>query len=57
MNPDQTEEYEEHRLVDCVNANRHLDANSIMNAIIRDINQFSNNIQYDDITMIILKVS
>lgn len=57
MNPDQTEEYEEHRLVECVNAHRNLDADGIMKAIIRDINQFANNIQYDDITMIILKVN
>ncbi|MCR9131147.1 MAG: PP2C family protein-serine/threonine phosphatase [bacterium] len=57
MNPDQTEEYEEHRLVECVNAHRNLSADGIMKAIIRDINQFANNIQYDDITMIILKVN
>lgn len=55
MNPDQTEEYEEHRLIDCIK--KHIDKNSqgIIDEIIRDINRFSDNIQYDDITMIVLR--
>tara|TARA_Y100001935_G_scaffold247870_1_gene244314 strand:+ start:19516 stop:21234 length:1719 start_codon:yes stop_codon:yes gene_type:complete len=57
MNPEQTEEYEEHRLIDCINKNRDLTSEEIMNAVIDDINQFSNNIQYDDITMIVVKAS
>lgn len=57
MNPDQSEEYEEQRLIDCVNLHREKNAEGIMHEIIRDVNQFSDNIQYDDITMIVLKVS
>lgn len=55
MNPDQTEEYEEHRLIDCIK--KHIDKNSqgIIDEVIRDINRFSDNIQYDDITMIVLR--
>lgn len=57
MNPAQTEEYEEDRLIECINKNREKNSSGIMQAIIDDINDFSNNIQYDDITMIVLKVS
>lgn len=57
MNPDQSEEYEEHRLIDCLNRNRDKNSENIMQAIIDDINSFSNNVQYDDITMIVLQVS
>lgn len=57
MNPAQTEEYEEDRLIECVNKNREKSSSEIMAAIIDDINDFSNNIQYDDITMIVLKVN
>ncbi len=55
MNPDQTEEYEEERLIECINRNRDKDSEGLMNAIIDDINEFSDNIQYDDITLIVLK--
>lgn len=57
MNPDQTEEYEDERLIECINKNRDKTSSEIMNAIIDDINNFSNNIQYDDITMIVLRVN
>ncbi len=57
MNPDQTEEYEEERLIKCINKHREKSSSEIMAAIIDDINDFSNNIQYDDITMIVLKVN
>lgn len=56
MNPDQTEEYEEERLIDCIRKNRHKTSKEIQDVIIDDINAFSNNIQYDDITIIVLKV-
>lgn len=57
MNPDQSEEYEEERLNECIRQNRDKDAQGVMDAIIDDINAFSNNIQYDDITIIVLKVN
>jgi len=57
MNSDQTEEYEELRLIDCINLNRDKDAAGIIDAVISDVDHFSENIQYDDITMIVLKVN
>lgn len=56
MSPDQTEEYEEGRLIECINRNRDRSSEEIMQAVIDDINRFSDNIQYDDITMIVLRV-
>lgn len=55
MNIELTEEYEDERLVKCINKNRNKSSNEIIDAIIEDINKFSNNIQYDDITLIVMK--
>lgn len=55
LNPAQDEEYEEERLKDCILKHRHESAEGIMKAVIDDVNEYSNNIQYDDITMIVLK--
>ncbi|MEX0721058.1 MAG: SpoIIE family protein phosphatase [Balneolaceae bacterium] len=55
MNPAQTEEYEEERLIECLKKNRDKSSSDIMQAVIDDINAFSNFVQYDDITMIVLK--
>lgn len=55
MNPEQTEEYEEHRLIECLKRNRDASAKEIMDAVINDIKAFSNGIQYDDITLLVLK--
>lgn len=57
MNPEQTEEYEEPRLIDCINRHRGKGSEEIMNEVTKDINEFSDNIQYDDITLIVLKVT
>ncbi len=57
MNPEQTEEYEEERLTECIRKNRDKSSEDIQQAIIDDINEFSNNIQYDDITIIVMKVA
>ncbi len=57
MNPQQTEEYEEERLIECVLKNRDKSSQEIMDAVIVDINKFADNIQYDDITMIVLRVN
>lgn len=57
LSPDESEEYEEERLKECILKNRDGTSEEIMNAIIEDINAFSNNIQYDDITIIVVKVS
>ncbi len=57
INPEETEEYEEHRLISCFNTHQKKSAKEIMQEIIKDVNQHTNNTQYDDITMIVLKVS
>jgi sigma-B regulation protein RsbU (phosphoserine phosphatase) len=57
MNPDQTEEYGEERLISCIKKNLGKTSQEIMDSIIEDVNEFSNEIQYDDITILVLKVS
>lgn len=57
MNPEQTEEYEEDRLISCLQNHLHGTAKEIMDAVITDIMNFSDGVQYDDITMLVLKVS
>ncbi len=56
MSPDQTEEYGTERLKECIKKVRDKSSEEIQQAIIDDINAFSNNIQYDDITIIVLRV-
>lgn len=55
MNPERTQEYEEHRLIACIQKHRKGSAGEIMNAIVEDVKNFSHNIQYDDITLIVVK--
>lgn len=55
MNPELTEEYDEHRLIECLKRHREASAKEIMDSVIEDIDAFSNGIQYDDITMLVLK--
>ena len=56
MNETQTEEYEEERLIKCIQAHRNQSSTEIMQAIVDDVNKFSADIQYDDITLIVIKV-
>lgn len=51
-----TEEYEEDRLIACIQQNKAKPAQEIIDAVIDDINRYSGNIQYDDITMMAVKV-
>lgn len=51
------EEYGEERLSDCLVLNRELDADGIMQAILDDIKEFTNDSYNDDITMLVLKRS
>jgi sigma-B regulation protein RsbU (phosphoserine phosphatase) len=55
MNPEQTEEFGEERLVDCILRNRDLGSAELMQVIIDEINAFAEHIQYDDITMIVMR--
>ncbi|MGN8224543.1 GAF domain-containing SpoIIE family protein phosphatase [Gracilimonas sp. BCB1] len=57
MNPEQTEEYEEERLIRCIQSHLEKSSDEIMNAVIDDIMDFSDGIQYDDITILVLKVN
>jgi sigma-B regulation protein RsbU (phosphoserine phosphatase) len=56
MNKDKTEEYGEERLKECILAHRNKSAGKIMKAIIAEVMEFSLGIQYDDITLIVIKV-
>lgn len=56
MNPGGDEEYEEKRLIKCIKKNREASAQELHDAIIADVNAFSDNVQYDDITLIVVKV-
>lgn len=56
MNETQTEEYEEECLIKCIQAHRDQSSPEIMQAIVDDVNKFSADIQYDDITLIVIKV-
>ncbi len=56
LNKDETEEYGEERLKECILANRKESAKTIQQSIVSDVYQFSNNKQYDDITLLIFKV-
>ncbi|MDR8392053.1 SpoIIE family protein phosphatase [Aliifodinibius sp. S!AR15-10] len=56
FNPDQSEEYDEKRLTECIRRNRDRTAKEIQDAIIDDVNVFTQETQYDDITLIVIKV-
>lgn len=56
MNEDRTEEYGEERLKQCIRTHRSKTAGEIMEAIIDEVTDFSLGIQYDDITLIVIKV-
>lgn len=56
MSEDEAEEYEEERLIECIRAHRGQSSGAIMQAIVDDVNQFSSGIQYDDLTLIVIKV-
>lgn len=57
MNETQTEEFGEKRLLNCIVENSSKSAEEIQQAIIETVNDFSNNMQYDDITLIVVKVN
>lgn len=57
LNAEEIEEYEEERLIECIKNNREAPAREIMDAIVADVHTFSGNIQYDDITLIVIRVN
>jgi len=56
MNEDETEEFGEERLIQCIEANRERNASEIHDAVIEEVRNFSEDIQYDDITLIVIRV-
>ena len=56
-NKSETEEYGEERLFKCIKHNRDLSSNNIQEAIIEDVKSYSKDIQYDDVTIIVIKVN
>ncbi len=57
MNEDETEEFGEERLLDCIKSNRAKSAEEIQQTIIDEVQTFSHDVQYDDITLIVIKVN
>lgn len=49
------QEYGEERLFECMKLNKSLDAEGVMDAIVDDVKEFTNNNYNDDITMLVLK--
>ncbi len=56
LNPSETEEYEEERLIDCIKKNKTKSSQEIIEAVIEDVNRWSENIQYDDVTLMAVRV-
>jgi len=56
-NKSETEEYGEERLFECIKRNRDLSSSKIQDAIIKDVKSYSKDIQYDDVTIIVIKVN
>ncbi|MDX1619230.1 MAG: PP2C family protein-serine/threonine phosphatase, partial [Balneolaceae bacterium] len=54
---DGEEEYGEGRLLECIKQHREATAGELQDAIISDVQSFSPELQYDDITLIVLKVN
>ncbi|MDZ7683522.1 MAG: PP2C family protein-serine/threonine phosphatase [Fodinibius sp.] len=57
MNVEETEEFGEERLINCIKENREQSAEGIKQSITDAIKDFSKDIQYDDITLIVIKVN
>lgn len=57
LNRPQTEEYGKDRLIKCVQRHREKSSQAILNAVITDINQWTGDIQYDDITLMVVKMT
>lgn len=56
-NEDNTDEYGEERLFDCIKKHRNMSSQKIQEAIIKDVKSYSKDIQFDDVTIIVLKVN
>lgn len=56
LNESKKEEYGPERLRECVQKHKEKSAQQIMDAVIDDVQAWSNNIQYDDVTLMVLKV-
>lgn len=57
LNEDETEEFGKERLLDCIKNNRNSTAEEVQRNIIEEVLKFSKGKQYDDITLIVIKVN
>ncbi len=57
LNTTETEEYEEERLISCIQQNKTNSAQAVIEAISEDVKKWSHDIQYDDITLMALKIT
>ena len=57
MNEDETEEFGEERLLQCIKDNRSKDAEELQETIVEQVEEFAKGVQYDDITLIVVKVN
>lgn len=57
LNPDETEEYGNERLLEVIKEHRDKSSNAIMKHIVEDVKEYSQNTQHDDITLIVVKVN
>jgi sigma-B regulation protein RsbU (phosphoserine phosphatase) len=57
MNQDQTEEFGEERLLECIKKHRQKSSEEIQQAIIDTVQEYAHDVQYDDITLIVIKVN
>jgi len=56
-NEDETEEFGEERLYECIKNNRGRSASEIKEAIKNEVLEFSGGVQHDDITLIVVRVN
>jgi sigma-B regulation protein RsbU (phosphoserine phosphatase) len=56
-NENETEEYGEERLFDCIKNHRDLSSKKIQDKIIKDVKSYSKDIRHDDLTIIVIKVN
>lgn len=57
LNSEETEEFGEERLLACIQENRDQSPTGLQQSIIHEVENFSNDVQHDDITLIVLKVN
>lgn len=57
LNTAEDEEYGEERLLECLQSVRGKKASEVLQAVVEDVNRFSGQVQHDDVTLIVVRVS